>query len=83
MKKYSFKDILGDCNTVDAFILYRRMEEWCENNVPHTKWKLDNSSTMDVYGVDIPWRIMFNNDADSSAFFLTFCTKGNSSLDTH
>jgi len=66
------QNIINDHSDVKSYILFRDMEEWCFENLPNEHWKLDYSSPICVYGVDIPSRIIFKDSHDMVAFRLRF-----------
>lgn len=64
--------VIKDHTVVESYILFREMEEWCYENLPIDRWRLDWSSTATVYGVDIPTVISFTKDSDLTAFKMRF-----------
>lgn len=54
------------------YILFRAMEDWCYENIPKDRWRLDFRHTICVCGIDIPGRIFFLTEQDASAFKLRF-----------
>jgi hypothetical protein len=72
MKSYRLQDILPSLETVDAYLTYRYIEEWCHTNLSKERWRFDYSSTICAHGVDIPGRIFFWKDEDAVAFRLQY-----------
>ena len=64
------QDIVGNKETVSSYILLRTIEDWCCDNLHN--WKFDYSSTICLYGVDVPVAIIFKCEADSNTFRLKF-----------
>jgi hypothetical protein len=69
MRYVDLNNILND--TVESFLLFREIEDWCCDNIPQDKWKF-GSQQICVYGVDLPGRIIFIHEKDLSAFKLRF-----------
>lgn len=65
---YKLRDIIGDIDSVESYKYFRNIEDWCTDNLSNNKWKFDYSSTISVYGVDIPIGIEFNDIQDVIAF---------------
>jgi len=65
-------EIIKDPESVEAYILFRNIEDWCNANIPITRFRFDYSATICVYGVDIPGRIIFKSDEDANVFRLMF-----------
>jgi hypothetical protein len=61
-------DILPDLETVDSFLTFRYIEDWCHQNLSKDAWRFDYSTTISAAGVDIPGRIFFWSDDDATAF---------------
>jgi len=72
MKSFKLEDILPNLETVDAYLTYRHIEEWCHQNLQGSRWRFDYSSTICAHGVDIPGRIFFWSDEDATAFRLNY-----------
>lgn len=66
------RSIITDYSDVNSYILFREIEDWCLDNIDGTKWRLDYSTFLNVYGVDIPIGIQFKEDKDFTAFKLRF-----------
>lgn len=62
----------NDCKHAEDYMLFRAMEDWCYDNIPRDRWRLDFAHTICVCGVDIPGRIFFWEDEDLTAFRLRF-----------
>ena len=73
MQHLNLKEIINDHSDVNSYILFREMEDWCCENL--TDWRLDYSTAMCVYGVDIPSKIIFKRIADVTAFKSRFAIK--------
>lgn len=54
------------------YILFRKIEDWCLDNLNKTRWRFDHSSTICACGITIPGRIIFGSEEDLLAFKLTF-----------
>lgn len=65
--------IIKENESVDSYILFREIENWCMNNIPRDKWRFQYSPSFSVCGVDIPGRIIFKRKEDLAAFKLHFC----------
>ena len=72
MKSFKLEDILPDLESVDAYLTYRFIEEWCHQHIQRDRWRFDYSSTICAHGVDIPGRIFFWSDEDATAFRLNY-----------
>jgi hypothetical protein len=66
------ENIIKDTETVESYILFRTIEDWCMDNVPRDRWRFCHSSHLCVLGVDIPGRIIFKCKEDLAAFKLRF-----------
>jgi hypothetical protein len=69
MKEVNLKPILKD--TIESYILFREIEDWCLANVPRDKWHFC-STQICVYGVDLPGRIIFTHEKDITVFRVRF-----------
>ena len=65
-------DAVLTTDTVESYILFREIEDWCSDNIPGNKWKFQYSPTICVQGVDIPGRIIFKSTEDFITFKLRF-----------
>lgn len=65
-------DALIQTDTVESYILFREIEDWCTDNIPRDRWRFQYSPTICVHGVDIPGRIIFRCKEDLTAFRLRF-----------
>lgn len=72
MPAIPLNEIITDDSDVKSYILFREMEEWCFDNLPGDHWRLDYSTQISVYGVDIPSKIVFKDESDITAFKLRF-----------
>lgn len=61
-----------DCEHAEDYALFREIEDWCYDNLPKGRWRLDFAHTVCVCGIDIPGRIFFWVDDDFTAFKLRF-----------
>ena len=68
-------DIFYNHDSVDAYRFFQEIECWCSDNLSHSSAKFDYSSTICVYGVDIPGKIIFNNKESLEKFNLIFNRK--------
>jgi hypothetical protein len=66
------QDVIHNIESVEAFILFRHIEDWCRDNIPPSRWRFDYSSTICVFGVDCPGRIIFKCSQDMNTFILKF-----------
>lgn len=73
MKTIKLHDILPDLETVESYLTYQQIRDWCEENIPQNKWKFEYATQINAYGVDIPDRIFFWVDADADAFTSKHC----------
>ncbi len=64
------QDLIKDLESVESYILFRKIEDWCLDNLPRDSWRFSYSQSLCVAGVDIPGRILFKSDADLTAFML-------------
>jgi len=64
----NLKDIIPDQESVDGYLTFRYIEDWCSDHFDKTKWRFDYSTTLCVCGIDIPGRIFFWNEEDASVF---------------
>lgn len=64
--------LIKDTESIDSYILFRKIEDWCSENIPKDRWKFQYSPTICAYGVDIPGRIIFKCKEDYAAFKLHF-----------
>jgi hypothetical protein len=69
------QDIVGNKETVESYILFRTIEDWCCDNIHNSNWKFDYGSTICLYGVDVSGTIIFKCETDSDAFRLKFNTR--------
>lgn len=72
MKSYRLQDILPNLESVDSYITFRYIEDWCHANIPRDGWRFDYSHTICAHGVDIPGRIFFWKDEDATAFRMQY-----------
>lgn len=64
--------LLKDTNSVESYILFREIEDWCTNNIPKDRWRFCHSPQICIHGVDLPGRIIFKSEQDLTAFKLRF-----------
>ena len=72
MPAVDLKTILHDTESRNSLIRYRNMEHWCLDNVCQNSWRLDWAGTINVYGVDLPRRIIFDRLEDFGQFYRHF-----------
>lgn len=59
-------------DTLDSYLLFREIEDWCLENIPRDKWRFCYASPLCVQGVDLPGRIIFRSKDDLHLFNLRF-----------
>jgi len=64
--------LLKDLESVDSYILFREIEDWCHENIPRHKWRFSYSPAICVHGVEIPGRIIFKDKKDMQTLRLKF-----------
>jgi len=62
------RKLIEDYESVESFILFRNIEDWCLDNIPRHRWRFDYSHTMCVCGIDLPGRIFFWSREDAYRF---------------
>lgn len=72
MKTIKLHDILPDLDTVESYLTYKEIGNWCQEHIPHNKWKFEYATNINAYGVDIPDRIFFWSNEDAAAFILRY-----------
>ena len=65
-------EVISNLDILEAYITFRRIEDWCTDHIPKGHWRFDYSSTLCVCGIDIPGRIFFWVEEDAVTFRLTF-----------
>lgn len=73
MVSLRLEEILPDLETVDSFLTFRTIEDWCYSNIPKEKWRFDNASRISAFGVDIPGKIIFYVDDYYWMFRYQYC----------
>jgi hypothetical protein len=66
------EDILRNLESIESYILFRKIEDWCCDNLPRGQWRFSYSPALCVAGVDIPGRILFKSQHDATIFKLVF-----------
>ena len=69
-QEINLQNIVED--TVQGYILFRKIEDWCLDNLDKMRWRFSYSPSTCVYGIDIPGRIFFDRKEDLEVFELTF-----------
>ena len=72
MVEIKLQDLIKDTEAVESYILFRKIEDWCTDNLPRDCWRFSYSPSLCVHGVDIPGRILFKRSEEATAFKLTF-----------
>lgn len=72
MSYMKLDSLIKNPDSVESYILFREIEDWCTNNIPKDKWRFCHSPQICVHGVDIPGRIIFKSKQDFAAFKLRF-----------
>ena len=72
MKSVRLLDILPNLESVNSYLTYRYIEDWCHDNIKKGRWKFDHSSTICAHGVDIPGYIFFWSDEDAEMFRMQY-----------
>jgi hypothetical protein len=78
MVEIKLQDLIQDSEAVESYILFRKIEDWCCDNLPRDSWRFSYSPSTSVIGVDIPGRILFKNNEAATHFKLVFPVKAGS-----
>lgn len=78
MVEIKLQDLIKDSEAVESYILFRKIEDWCCDNLPRDSWRFSYSPSLCVIGVDIPGCILFKNSETATFFKLAFPLKTDS-----
>lgn len=65
-------EIIKYHETPDAYLFFRKIEDWCSENIKNSNWKFIGYGRLTLSGIDVPAVIEFKNLEDLSYFLDRF-----------